>query len=274
MLFRSRGAAAHRWLRGPDGRAGSAGPDGRNRCDRFDGCDRRRGSHGRAGSARSDRPHGPQGCDGSDRSVDHGCDGCLRRDGLDRRGGCEGFDKLQNVVDLPKAGYVEEEFFISGRANVYDWGADSALTVKTANAPYTTRILLRRPANPQRFSGDVVVGNLVLHPVIAPALVIVGYLMLKSVRQIDWDDLTESAPAVITAVSMPFSYSIATGIGLDTTNIVAVAARLLQSDRVVLTPHTASLTALTYRAMCTSTAKNVSAILRGAAPDPQSLYRG
>lgn len=49
---------------------------------------------------------------------------------------------------------------------------------------------------------------------------------------------------------------------------------LLQSDRVVLTPHTASLTALTYRAMCTSTAKNVSAILRGVAPDPQSLYRG
>jgi D-3-phosphoglycerate dehydrogenase / 2-oxoglutarate reductase len=49
---------------------------------------------------------------------------------------------------------------------------------------------------------------------------------------------------------------------------------LLQSDRVLLTPHTASLTALTYRAMCTSTAKNVGAILRGVAPDPQSLYRG
>lgn len=49
---------------------------------------------------------------------------------------------------------------------------------------------------------------------------------------------------------------------------------LLRSDRVVLTPHTASLTALTYRAMCTSTAKNVCAILRGVAPEPQSLYRG
>lgn len=48
---------------------------------------------------------------------------------------------------------------------------------------------------------------------------------------------------------------------------------LLRSDRVVLTPHTASLTARTYRAMCSSTATNICAILRGAAPDPNSVYR-
>lgn len=49
---------------------------------------------------------------------------------------------------------------------------------------------------------------------------------------------------------------------------------LLANERVVLTPHTASLTALTYRAMCTSTARNVCAILRDEAPDERSLYRG
>ena len=65
--------------------------------------------------------------------------------------------KLQTVVDLAKAGYVEEEFLISGRANVYDWGADGRAIVKTPNAPYTTRILLRRPATPQRFSGNVII---------------------------------------------------------------------------------------------------------------------
>ena len=65
--------------------------------------------------------------------------------------------KLQTVVDLPKAGYVEEEFFVSGRANVYDWAADGALSVRTPAAPYTTRILLRRPADPRRFSGNVIV---------------------------------------------------------------------------------------------------------------------
>lgn len=49
---------------------------------------------------------------------------------------------------------------------------------------------------------------------------------------------------------------------------------LLSHERVVLTPHTASLTALTYRAMCASTARNVCAILRGEDPEAVSLYRG
>jgi AGZA family xanthine/uracil permease-like MFS transporter len=48
----------------------------------------------------------------------------------------------------------------------------------------------------------------------APALIIVGVLMLKSITQIDWSDFTESLPAFIVIVSMPFSYSIATGISL------------------------------------------------------------
>jgi hypothetical protein len=65
--------------------------------------------------------------------------------------------RLQTIVDLPAHGYVEEEFFVSGGANVYDWGADGRLTVRTANAPYATRIMLRRPADPRRFSGNVIV---------------------------------------------------------------------------------------------------------------------
>lgn len=65
--------------------------------------------------------------------------------------------KLQTLVDLPKLGYVEEELFVSGRANVYDWAADGTLSVKTPAAPYTTRIMLRRPADPRRFSGNVII---------------------------------------------------------------------------------------------------------------------
>ena len=60
-------------------------------------------------------------------------------------------------LDLQKAGYVEEEFIISGNANVYDWAADGSLSVKTPNAPYATRILVRRPADYARFSGHAVV---------------------------------------------------------------------------------------------------------------------
>ena len=66
-------------------------------------------------------------------------------------------NRLQTVVDLPGHGYVEEEFFVSGRANVYDWTANGGVSVKTPNAPYTTRIILRRPAAAQRFSGNVIV---------------------------------------------------------------------------------------------------------------------
>jgi len=60
-------------------------------------------------------------------------------------------------MDLAKIGYVEQEFLVTGNANVYDWMADGSLAVKSAGAPYTTRILVRRPANASRFSGAVLV---------------------------------------------------------------------------------------------------------------------
>jgi hypothetical protein len=60
-------------------------------------------------------------------------------------------------IDFAKAGYVEEEFIVSGNANVYDWAADGSLSIKTEKAPYTTRILVHRPAQASRFSGNVVV---------------------------------------------------------------------------------------------------------------------
>ena len=46
----------------------------------------------------------------------------------------------------------------------------------------------------------------------APALLYVACLMTHSLIEVDWEDLTESAPAVITALAMPFTFSIAEGI--------------------------------------------------------------
>jgi len=66
-------------------------------------------------------------------------------------------DRLFQPLDLKKAGYVEEEYIVSGTANVYDWAADGSLIVKTPNAPYSTRILVRRPADRARFSGHAIV---------------------------------------------------------------------------------------------------------------------
>ncbi|MGL4995551.1 MAG: NCS2 family permease, partial [Deefgea sp.] len=46
----------------------------------------------------------------------------------------------------------------------------------------------------------------------APALCYVAVLMARGLAEIEWDDLTESAPAVMTAFAMPFTFSIADGI--------------------------------------------------------------
>lgn len=46
----------------------------------------------------------------------------------------------------------------------------------------------------------------------APALVFVGYLMMKSVKSIEFTDPTEGIPAFITIMAMPFAYSISKGI--------------------------------------------------------------
>ena len=48
----------------------------------------------------------------------------------------------------------------------------------------------------------------------APAILFLGYVMSRALRHIDWDELTECIPAMVTALAMPFTYSIATGIGL------------------------------------------------------------
>ncbi len=46
-----------------------------------------------------------------------------------------------------------------------------------------------------------------------PALVLVGFLMMQQVKEIDWDDLGIAIPAFLTIILMPFTYSITAGIG-------------------------------------------------------------
>jgi AGZA family xanthine/uracil permease-like MFS transporter len=61
--------------------------------------------------------------------------------------------------------------------------------------------------------GGVEVGDGVMHyPAIAPILILVGTYMIKSVRLIPWDDLSESIPAFITIIIIPFSFRITEGI--------------------------------------------------------------
>jgi AGZA family xanthine/uracil permease-like MFS transporter len=46
----------------------------------------------------------------------------------------------------------------------------------------------------------------------APALFFVACLMLRELTELDWDDTTEVVPAAVTALAMPFTYSIANGL--------------------------------------------------------------
>lgn len=48
----------------------------------------------------------------------------------------------------------------------------------------------------------------------APALLFVACLMAQALRDLAWDDTTEYLPAIIVAIAMPLTFSIATGIGL------------------------------------------------------------
>jgi AGZA family xanthine/uracil permease-like MFS transporter len=56
----------------------------------------------------------------------------------------------------------------------------------------------------------------------APALVMVGFLMMTVVREIAWDDLEVAIPAFLTIVLMPFTYSITNGIGAGFVSYVFV----------------------------------------------------
>jgi AGZA family xanthine/uracil permease-like MFS transporter len=51
-------------------------------------------------------------------------------------------------------------------------------------------------------------------PITAPALVLVGGMMLRNVRHLDWDDYTELLPSFLVLLGIPLSYSIADGLAL------------------------------------------------------------
>ena len=57
-----------------------------------------------------------------------------------------------------------------------------------------------------------------------PALVIVGFLMMTQIRNIDWDDIGIALPAFLTIILMPFTYNISVGIGVGFVTHVIIRA--------------------------------------------------
>lgn len=59
-------------------------------------------------------------------------------------------------IDLKALGYTEKEFFLSGKANVYDLDPTTQrAVVRSSGNPYTTRLMVRYPTDPAKFSGRV-----------------------------------------------------------------------------------------------------------------------
>ncbi len=56
----------------------------------------------------------------------------------------------------------------------------------------------------------------------APALIIVGFLMLTSITKIDFEDYTEAIPCFIAIIAMPFMYSISEGIAMGVISYVFI----------------------------------------------------
>ena len=63
----------------------------------------------------------------------------------------------------------------------------------------------------------------------APALLFVACMMTRGLSEVNWDDVTDYVPAVVTAIAMPLTFSIATGIGIG---FITYAAVKLLSGRL------------------------------------------
>src|ERR1700712_4538612 len=70
----------------------------------------------------------------------------------------------------------------------------------------------------------VKLGDTVIHPAVAPALILIGYLMMRLVADIDWSRPEAGIPTFFVVAGIPLTFSISAGIGLGVLAYVAVMA--------------------------------------------------
>jgi len=96
-------------------------------------------------------------------------------------------------------------------------GARTGLAAVVAGACMLAALLFQPLV--KMVGGGIVVGfyegePLLRYPMIAPALILVGGLMIRAMRDIKWHDVTEAIPGFLAMVTMPFAYSISAGIAI------------------------------------------------------------
>ncbi|TDB39065.1 MAG: NCS2 family permease [Actinobacteria bacterium] len=151
------------------------------------------------------------------------------------------FDTMGTVISVgEQAGFVEKDGTIPGVRNILAvdsvaaavgglFGASSITTYiesasgvaeggRTGLTPIVTGILFALCA----FFTPIIamVGGAL--PITAGALIVVGFLMMGSVRDIPWTDFEEAFPAFLTIVGIPLTYNISYGIGLGFISYVLI----------------------------------------------------
>lgn len=151
------------------------------------------------------------------------------------------FDTMGTVLSVgEQAGFVEKDGKVPGIRNILLvdsaaavvgglFGASSITTYvesaagvaeggRTGLTPIVTGILFALCA----FFSPVIamIGGAL--PITAGALIVVGFLMMATVRDIPWDDFQEAFPAFLTIVGIPLTYNISYGIGLGFLSYVII----------------------------------------------------
>lgn len=140
------------------------------------------------------------------------------------------FDTMGTIVGVgQEAGLLDEQGRLPGADRVLLVDSVAAMAGGAASASSATTYIESaagvgdgaRTGFASVVTGMLFLGALLLTPLVtivpfeaaSPALVIVGFLLLTQIRNIDFDDYAIAIPAFLTIVLMPFTYSITNGIG-------------------------------------------------------------
>ena len=93
--------------------------------------------------------------------------------------------------------------YVESAAGVAEGGRTGLANIVTGGLMLVSLFL--HPLSRMIGEGYPLAGGSRIYPVVAPALIVIGSMMLKNVRRIRWDDATEAVPAFLTMVMMPFS---------------------------------------------------------------------
>jgi len=135
---------------------------------------------------------------------------------VDRDGNVEGANKILIVDSIAAAaggaaGVSSNTSYIESATGVGEGARTGLASIVTGIAFLLTTFLAPLVA-------------IIPYEAATPALLVVGFLMMSQVKNIDWDDLGIGIPAFLTIILMPFSYNISVGIGAGFVTHVVIRA--------------------------------------------------